>query len=385
MITMYTARTSEVDDIDYAVSEITKQIDFSRLQKNSAGLLFCHVDFVESGMAAALSAALPFEVIGMTSMACADERGYSLFELTLTVLTSDELTFRAGMTDSVASGNYIDEIERLYTGLRASADSDPAMIFSFMPYTRDVPGHAFVTAMDAACKGIPIWGSITTSNDFIYESVQTICNGKTLRSGLAMLCVHGPVKADFIVSSLPERNMLNTRAIITKSKGAVIYEINDTPILEYLSSFGSRINRDNITTTPLLLYFKDRINPVAIGFYTLFDDGSVLAGCDIPEGTSISVGSIDAEGIFESAEHGLQQILDCKERKATLLLPCVTRYLMLAPDQERELQLINQKLSNTGKPFIMGYSGGEICPVPGPDGKYHNQFHNYSFCACILQ
>lgn len=385
MIAMYTARTSEVDDIDEAISEIKEQIDFSKLKKNSAGLIFCHVDFVESGMAAALSAALPFDVIGMTSMVCAEERGYSLFDLALTVLTSDELTFKAGMTGGVTSENYVQEIENLYARLRLSMDDDPTMIFSFMPYTRDVPGYSFVKVMDSVCNGIPIWGSITTSNDFNYETVHTIYNTETLRSGLAMLCVQGPVKADFIVSSLPERNMLNSRAIITKSKGAVVYEINGIPILEYLGSLGLLITKENITTTPLLLYFDDRIDPVAIGFYTLFEDGSVLAGCDIPEGTSISVGSIDAEGIFESTEQGLKKILACEDREATILLPCVTRYLMLAPEQERELQLIIERLSNCGKPFMMGYSGGEICPVPGPDGKYHNQFHNYAFCGCVLR
>lgn len=385
MITMYTAKTSEVDDIDDAIEEIKNQIDFSKLKKNSAGLLFCHVDFVESGMVAALNATLPFDVIGMTSMACAEEHGYSLFDLTLAILTSDELSFKAGMTDSVTGDNYMAEIERLYTGLRSSMETDPAMIFSFMPYTRDVPGHAFVAGMDSICNNIPIWGSITTSNDFNYGSVYTICNNSILRSGVAMLCVHGPVKPTFVVSALPERNMLNSRAVVTKSNGAIVYEINDMPILEYLGSLGLTITKENITTTPLLLYFPGRVIPVVIGFYTLYEDGSVQAGCDIPEGTPVSVGSIDAEGIFESAGNGLEQILECEDRSASLLLPCVTRYLMLAPDQEREIRFITEKLTESGKPFMMGYSGGEICPVRDADGKYHNQFHNYSFCACILQ
>ena len=65
-------------------------------------------------------------------------------------------------------------------------------------------------------------------------------------------------------------------------------------------------------------------------------------------------------------------------------MPCVTRYIMLAPDQESELRLIHEELSKDGKPFMMGYSGGEICPMPGRDGKPRNRFHNYTFCACIL-
>jgi hypothetical protein len=238
--------------------------------------------------------------------------------------------------------------------------------------------------MDKACRGIPLWGSITNNIDFNYETVQTICNGKWLSAGVAMMFVNGPVTPNFIVSSIPERNISNNRAIITKSEGAILREVNGTPILDYLKNVGLIITKENITTTPLMVYYGDAVEPVELGFYTLFEDGSVLTGGEMPEGTSFAVGSIDAEGIFESAVDGLQKVLDCENRQATLLLPCVTRYIMLAPDQESELRLIEEKLKPCGDPFMMGYSGGEICPMPGQDGKLHNRFHNYTFCACVL-
>ncbi len=383
MIKMYTARTSEIDEIDEAISEIKSQIDFSALKQHSGGLIFCHIDFVDSGVVAALCEALPFDVIGMTSMASADGQGHSMFELTLTVLTSDEVSFTAGMAD-ISRDNYVGEAERLYERVRGRAGCEPSMIFSFMPYIRDVAGYEVVAAMDAACHGIPIWGSITNSIDFNYETVYTMCNGEALRGGLAMMFVCGPVSPQFIVSSLPERNISSNRAVITKSDGAVLYEINDLPVLEYLANIGLVITKENITTTPLMLYYDGAEEPVALGFYTLFEDGSVLTGGEMPVGTSFAVGTIDAQGIFESAENGLARILDCRDREATLLLPCVTRYIMLSPDQESELRLIDEKLSGSGLPFMMGYSGGEICPMAGPDGKMHNRFHNYSFCACVL-
>lgn len=384
MIKMFTARTSEIDEIDEAIKEIKSQIDFNALKKNSGGLIFCHIDFVDSGMVEALCKELPFSVIGMTSMAGADEHGFGLFDLTLTVLTSDEVTFEVGMTNGINNGNYEAEIDNLYRSIRNRVKQDPAMIFSFMPYLKDVSGYEVVAAMDKSCGGIPVWGSITNNIDFNYETVQTICNGNALAAGVAMMFLNGPVNPEFIVSSIPERNIANNRAVITKSKGAVLYEVNDMPILEYLAKIGLVITKENITTTPLMVYYGDATEPVALGFYTLFDDGSVLTGGEMPVGTSFAVGSIDAEGIFESAEDGLQRIKKIKDRGATLLLPCVTRYIMLSPDQERELRLIDDKLSKSGRPYMMGYSGGEICPMRGPDGKLYNRFHNYTFCACVL-
>ncbi len=385
MIKMFTARTSEIDEIGEAIREIKSQIDFSKLMKNSGGLIFCHIDFVDSGMVEALCKELPFPVIGMTSMAGADGHGYGLYDLTLTVLTGDEVTFTAGMTGSINTGNYKGEIEALYKNVRGRVKQDPAMIFTFMPYMRDVSGYQVVAAMDKACGGIPMWGSITNNIDFNYETVQTVCNGKNLSDGVAMMFVNGPVKPEFIVSSIPERKIADNRAVITRSEGAILYEVNDMPILDYLAKIGLIITKENITTTPLMVYYGDAKEPVALGFYTLFDDGSVLTGGEMPVGTSFAVGSIDAEGIFESAGDGIKRIIGCKDRKATLLLPCVTRYIMLSPDQERELRLIDEKLAKSGSPFMMGYSGGEICPMRGADGKLYNRFHNYTFCACVLK
>ena len=384
MVKMHVARTSEIDELDVAMEEIKSQINFSALKKNSGGIIFCPIDFVESGLVSALCEFMPFDVIGMTSMASASEHGYGLYDLTLTVLTSDEVSFSAGMTNSIDSSTYKHEIEELYKGLRGSVQDDPGLILSFMPYIRDVSGYEVVKAMDSTVGGIPIWGSITNSIDFNYESVHTICNGECLAAGVAMMLLNGPVNPKFIVCSIPERNIASNRAIITKSEGAVLREVNDMPILEYLKNIGLVITKENITTTPLMVYYGDATEPVALGFYTLFDDGSVLTGGEMPVGTSFAVGSIDMEGIFESATVAIEEILAFKDSQATLLLPCITRYIMLSPDQDSELRLICEKLGASGKPFAMGYSGGEICPMAGSDGRLHNRFHNYTFCALQL-
>ena len=384
MVKMLVAHTSEIDEINDAIDELKSQIDFTVLKKNTGGIIFCHIDFIESGVVAEVCKAFPFEIIGMTSMASASKNGYGLYDLTLTLLTSDDVSFKTGMTNGINKENYANEVNTLYKNMRSEVSEDPTMILSFMPYIREVSGYEVVDAMDKAVGGIPIWGSITNNVDFNYETVQTLCNGKHLSAGVAMMFINGPVEPKFIVSSLPEHNIYSSRAIITKSEGSVLYDVNDMPVLEYLKNIGLVINKENITTTPFMVYYGSDVKPTALGFYTLFEDGSVLTGGEMPVGTSIAVGSINTESIFESAETGLKDVLAIENRQATLLLPCVTRYIMLAPDQESELRLISDKLNASGLPFIMGYSGGEICPVPDGSGKLHNRFHNYTFCACVL-
>ena len=208
MIEMHTARTYEIDEVDKAIAEIKSQIDFTALKKNSGGIIFCHIDFIESGMVAALCKELPFGVIGMTSMVTADKHGYGLYDLALTVLTSDDVAFEVGMTGSINHGNYKDEVDSLYKKVRGKVDEDPSMILTFIPYIRDISGSEVVAAMDKACHGIPMWGSITNSVDFNYETVQTICNGECLSSGAAMMFLNGSVEPKFIVSSIDRKSVV---------------------------------------------------------------------------------------------------------------------------------------------------------------------------------
>ena len=65
MIKALTAYTSEVDDVEAAVSEILEQLKPGfGLLKNSIGILACYADFVSSGAVRKICAALPFDVVG---------------------------------------------------------------------------------------------------------------------------------------------------------------------------------------------------------------------------------------------------------------------------------------------------------------------------------
>jgi hypothetical protein len=384
-VQMFTARTSEVDDIDLAVRELLALIDLpARDIDHCGGLFFCHLDFVDSGVATALCQALPFPVMGMTSMTSADGHGYSQYDFCLTVLEDPALTFYGGISPPVDADNYEAEVDALYTRVRAQSGVDPSLIFTFIPYLRDVSGAEMVAAMDAACGGLPMWGSVTNGIDFNYEQVSTVYGGVAERKGVGMLFVCGPLKPRFVVCSLPDSGVGNVRARITKSDGCMLYELNGLTVADYLESIGLNVSQANITTTPLMVYYEGDDDPVALGLFTAFDDGSALAGGPMPEGVSLSVGSISQATVMQSAQDGLRQILADTDRQATLLLPCVTRFIMLAPDQESELRLIYEALSAENKPFMMGYSGGEVCPMRGRDGTLHNRFHNYTFCACLL-
>ena len=68
MIKIFNAHTSELHDSGKAVSEILEQLNIgNNLKRNSAGLIFCHAEFIETGIAQAVCKSLPFDILGCTS------------------------------------------------------------------------------------------------------------------------------------------------------------------------------------------------------------------------------------------------------------------------------------------------------------------------------
>jgi hypothetical protein len=206
---------------------------------------------------------------------------------------------------------------------------------------------------------------------------------KTGTTSVAMLLVHGDIEPEFIVTSIPDRNISTRKAIVTKSAGCVVKEANGIPFAQYLNSIGytTKVGIDP-TSFPLMMRFPDGSGPVALGVFRIFEDGSILMGGEVPEGTSFSGGEIDSEGILETARASLDKALKTGKRSGFLMFPCISRYLMLAPTSSKEMELASSTVGDI--PYVLAYAGGEICPVRGEDGKLYNHFHNFTFSLCVL-
>ena len=94
MIRSFSAHTYEIDDAALAVEEIKRRLDCDgKLMKNSVGSLACFVDFIETGVVKALSEALPFDILGITTIASASAGQCGETTLCILVLTSDDTEF----------------------------------------------------------------------------------------------------------------------------------------------------------------------------------------------------------------------------------------------------------------------------------------------------
>jgi hypothetical protein len=380
---MMTAFTTEVDEVDDALVGLLEQIDITALRKNSVGIITCHFDFTTTSIFARLREKLPFDIIGMTTLASANRHGSSMYALSLTVLTSDDVFFQTEVTAPLDIKNHHGEIAAAYNRACGKLPGPPAMALGFFPYVNTLSGAMMVSSFDSACGGIPVWGSLATNIDVSFEKCHAFRNSEQGLNVLAMLVIHGPIDPEFFVVAIPRQKIRENRGMITKSSGCVLQEINGIPALQYFESTGVVIMKDSPIVTPLMVYYEGAADPVALGIYTVCDDGSLICGGEMPQGAMIAAGEISHDGIISTAEECVNRVLGSGKKDGVLMLPCVTRYVMLSPDPNSEMDRVAE-LMNGSTPYMLGYSGGEVCPVRDESGKWQNRFHNYTFSACAF-
>ncbi|MDR0855393.1 MAG: FIST C-terminal domain-containing protein [Christensenellaceae bacterium] len=379
---MRTAFTEEVDDKDLAVKELLEQLDVATLSKNSVGIIFTCVDFVDSGVIDALRGALPFDYVGMTTMAEATDKTFGKYVLSVGVLTSDDCEFVTTMTPAITLATYEKDIIDTYKDAKAKLGDDPKFILSFFPYVYNVSGHNLLDTLTKV-SGVPVCGSVTMGDDFTYDACGSFFNGGLDKFGMTMLLVKGNVEPKFISSAFSENKvtLTNMCGIVTKSEGCHVKTVNDIPFVKYVRECGLELTQENSTTLPLLFDLHDGANSIAVGAYKVYDDGSVMVASPIPEGSSLTFGQLSVNSINESLESGITKIKD-SGNEALILMPCVSRFSMLYPQNNSEMERLTEVFGD--KPFILGYSGGEVCPVKVASGEYVNRFHNYTFTAVVL-
>jgi hypothetical protein len=385
MIQLLTAYTEEVDDVDDGITGILRQINLGALKKNSVGLVTCHSDFINSSFIGELCKKLPFDIIGMTTIASANQHGQGMFSLSLTVLTSDDVVFETAMANSLEPGNYYEKVKAVYSEAVKKFSADPSMILTFFPFIYDISGTQMHKDLDEICGGIPFWGSIASGPDVQTGHWFVFRNGDIDSKGLAMILLHGQVNPEFIVISLPAENIQKTRGRITSSEGCCLREIDGIPVLKYLENIGIIIQKEVPVTIPLMVYYEGSAEPVALAIYAVNDDRSLMCAGEMPVGATVAIGEITVEGTLASTEECMERIKKTGKRDGALFLSCITRYILLTPIHDREMSLVADKMEK-GRlmPFSMAYSHGEICPVKDRIGVLQNRFHNFSFIACVF-
>lgn len=386
MIKVITAYTFEIDELDRAVSEILAQLDINRnLQTHSVGLMSCYAEFVETGVTKGICEALPFDVIGCTTAGNAVSGALGEMMLCLMVLTSDEALFSAGVSSSLT----LDPEEQLrsaYQQARQKLPGEPALLIACAPLTSQASGELIVETLDKISGGLPLFG--IQAVDYIdildFSRTYTLFNGEGKQDALSFLLIYGDIHPSFFVVSIPEAKIQRQKAVITKSQGNLVKEVNGMLLQTYLENLGILgLKRGISLSFAFMLDYRDGTKPVFRSGYSVTPEGYVLFSGRMPQGATLAIGDIDYPEVLLTLAEILDKLMKLKKSSCFLLFSSITRYMVLDADTTAEMEMVHSTFTNK-KPYYFSYTGGEICPIPNDQGKLINRFHNCSLIACTF-
>lgn len=387
MIEAYTLHTSKIDQPSLAVAEIRRQLAEITLRRNAVGILVCHYDYVEDGIVSALKQVLPFPIAGITTFYQATPLTSGLFELTITVLTSDDVRFALACSASEqASLPPRERIEAVYRSAFDRHKEPPALILSFISANRPITGDAYVRYLDEASGGVPNFGVVNSGEDESGANIFVIHEGDAFSDCFVMLLLIGDLEARMYVNGLPEQRLLALSMTVTASIGTTVSQLNGQPAGQYLRKNGLDLGdmRDEIVTS-LPFYCRRPGDETFVGrLLCAIDSNDALEFmAEVPEGSLLRIGLVTAEDIRQESRSLMQLAVDENPRASLFLAAsCVGRFITLGFDTSSELDHA-LGLIEPGDGFLASYVGGEICAIY-QDGRWLNRYHNNSFIVLAL-
>ncbi|MDR1058364.1 MAG: FIST C-terminal domain-containing protein [Treponema sp.] len=404
MIKFLTAHTFEMEDPKAAEKEILEQLKPEQsLLKNSAGLVFCSLDFITSGVAERVCKALPFEVIGCTTQSIAVPGASGELMLAAGVLTSDDSRFAAGLSEPL-DADIEDRLTGLYQSVSGALGSSPSQMIMIHPKLFNFPGDRTVKVFDRLSNGIPIFGTVALDEVLGSRSPMVIHNGSVYPDRIALLLTSGVESgfcSDFFYA--PEvhfpgenkhvmRNRLGTGLsgnrlpgldqplLVTEARDNQLISVNNIPASEFMNRIGivSKNQLDVISGFPILIDNHDGAGMRPNAIHGIEKGGVLRCGATITTGAALKLGSMVREDVLRSTEHLITSIKQENGRNGHLIFSCYGRSIVLV-DLTDETAICRRQME--GRSYLFIYSGGEFCPVYDREGGVHNHFHQYSIVS----
>ncbi|MDR1966172.1 MAG: FIST C-terminal domain-containing protein [Synergistaceae bacterium] len=390
MIRAFTAFTGEIDDGETAVAEIMDQLGGCEgLSKNSIGFLTCYSEFVDSGVMKEICDALPFDVIGSTTLGNAVRGSAGRMLLTLMVITSDEAEFSIGLTEPLSDGD-AGALRAAYEEAASRITGKPALMVSFAPLLLSVSGDFYVNSFADISGGVPNFGMLAVDSNDDFRDSQVISRGEAYRDRYAFALFGGGVTPRFFISSISSEKVFMEKGVVTSADGNRVHAVNDKPAVEYLEGLGLKKNADgtiaSVTSFPFVVDYNDGSFPVVRVIFSIAPDGSAVCGGDIPMGATVSVGHVDCDEVLATTTEAVSDAMLSGEAGCAFMFSCAARYLALGYETMSEQEKVQNLMEGVSTPYLFSYSGGELCPVPsgGDSAVLVNRNHNETFIMCLL-
>ncbi|MDR0986699.1 MAG: FIST C-terminal domain-containing protein [Ruminococcus sp.] len=386
-----TARTSEPDDKEAAFDSISEQIAaHGDLHKSTVGFMFCHYDFVFSGVAEYVAKHLPFPVVGYSTTLAGFNRtnkekifyAKGDFRLVLLIVSSDDIEFTPILTEPLSPEKDAADLCNKSLG----DIGKQKMGFLFLPHLLLTDTEAMI---DAATKetGAQIIGGFSVDDSPTYiENCFVIAKGQAYRDRGVFLFLKGNVAPHFATTVVTKDLYLDNTAIITESKGNEIISLNGRPVTEFLERLGFNLtgSKENAISSAVMIVDDGDGDTYGRSMMYLTPDHHLFVGGRVTTGATVSIAMFERRGIIDaSAEITRKFIADNPDAHVAIVISCETRHIVLGSQTHDGEKMLRDELGDI--PFILAYAGGEFCPsnASTPE-KPVNRLFNQSYCICLI-
>ena len=388
MMQTFVAFTEEIDDVEAAIAEVLTQIPVDSLLQNTVGILACHYEFIHSGVVKALCDAMPFPVTGTITTAQAVQDKSSLLCLTLTVMTSDTVAFQTVLSSSLAGGGAKSKIAAAYTEAVDSFGQKPAMAFVYAPFMPENSGDDYVAILSEISGNLPLFGTLAVDDTLDFRDCYLIHEGEHYQDRMSLVLFYGDLQPKFHIATISPEKIFENKALITSSEGHILKGINDRPVSEFFENLGLVQASETgyaMSSLPFMLDYNDGSPPVSRVFVSMSEEQYAVCAGAMPEGATLQLGAFDKADVLLTSCAALREALQQASGQVScvLIYSCVARNMSLGGDILAELDAIKDAIG-ADIPFMMAYSGGEICPTVTEASGAVNRFHNNSFILCLL-
>jgi len=390
MIKAASAHTFELERPEIAVKGMTDQLAGFPWLKNTAGILMCDREFIQSGIAGRVCAAFDFPIVGATSASQATHQAVGDMMLTLLVLTSDDVVFSAGRTGDLS--DHIDaRVSEAVDQTLAGIEEPLRLALVFPPLIQENAGDFYIAALERCIGKTPIFGSMAVSDETVnFAQSVTLFNGDASETAMTYLLLSGQVTPRFFIASISQQSVLPYAGEITRAMGNIVQEINGMPVADYFESVGLAQDGQlpvGVQFVPLLVDVKRAEDydgvPVVRAMLRINEDGNALCRATMQEGSVFTIGACSRDDVLQSTAASLYALDDMADAQAVLCFSCIVRRMAMGVEMLTEAQTVRSAMP-PHLPFMMGYSGGEFCPTSVSEARAVNRFHNHSMIACVL-
>jgi hypothetical protein len=301
--------------------------------------------------------------------------------LTLTVLTGDDVEFYTGLSEPLTE----DEENRVGACYRETAlQAPPALIFVFIPSLYNLVGDTVVAVLDRESRGVPVFGTGALDADTRIRTPKTIYGGTAYSDRMSILLLSGNLKPRFFIDSVWKHDIHSQKALVSSAEGNRMITVNNMPAAVYMEKMGiiSKEKMDMLFVFPIAIDQGRGVPPKLCIIYTVNEDGSLTCSANIPAGCTLNIGSPGSGEVLTTAKN-ITDAVKNEEGRALFIFSCFSRSVIQA-DPHDEMELIRGELNNSLLPYLLIYSGGEICPVYDKNGAALNQYHSYTIISCLL-